>query len=152
MLPRLHRFAALVATLCIALFFTSTLVVELVGTTESIVRIKSLILSPGLWILIPAIAVTGITGAIMGQNSHNTFVVRKKKRMPFIALNGVVILIPAAYFLDHWASLGEFNATFYLVQGIELLAGAVNLTLMAMNMRDGLKLRTMHSKRQRESC
>jgi hypothetical protein len=29
---------------------------------------------------------------------------------------------------------------FYLVQGLELLAGAVNLALMGLNMRDGLKM------------
>ncbi|MCX4026580.1 hypothetical protein H0A36_00255 [Endozoicomonas sp. SM1973] len=28
----------------------------------------------------------------------------------------------------------------YIVQSIELLAGAVNLTLMGMNIRDGLKM------------
>lgn len=150
MIPIIHRFAAILATLCIALFFTSTLVVELFGTTESIVHVKSLILYPGLWILIPAIAVTGITGAIMGRQGQNKIVARKKKRMPFIALNGVIFLIPAAYFLHHWASLGEFHTLFFIVQGIELLAGAINLTLMAMNIRDGLRLRTMHSKRPHE--
>lgn len=54
--------------------------------------------------------------------------------------NGVLVLIPCAIFLDRWASVGVFDASFYLVQAIELIAGAVNLTLMAMNIRDGLRL------------
>ena len=35
---------------------------------------------------------------------------------------------------------GQFAALFYAVQGIELVAGAVNITLMSLNMRDGLRL------------
>ena len=62
------------------------------------------------------------------------------KRMPFIAANGLLILVPAAIFLDQWASAGAFDTKFYLVQAVELLAGAVNLTLMGLNMRDGLRL------------
>jgi hypothetical protein len=60
--------------------------------------------------------------------------------MPFIAGNGLLILIPAALFLDRLASRGEFGALFYAVQTLELIAGAVNLTLMSLNARDGLRL------------
>jgi hypothetical protein len=48
--------------------------------------------------------------------------------------------MPCAIFLDRWASAGSFDSMFYLVQGLELLAGAVNLALMGLNMRDGLKM------------
>ena len=57
-----------------------------------------------------------------------------------IAVNGVFILIPAAIFLSQSAASANFDTTFYIVQGIELFAGATNLLLMALNMRDGLKL------------
>jgi len=60
--------------------------------------------------------------------------------MPFIVANGILILIPAAIILDHWASAGTFDTAFYLVQGVELLAGSVNLTLIGLNIRDGLKM------------
>mgnify|MGYP005633100445 FL=1 len=33
-----------------------------------------------------------------------------------------------------------FDTRFYLVQGLELLAGIINLVLMGMNMREGLRL------------
>ncbi|WP_020576469.1 hypothetical protein [Actinopolymorpha alba] len=60
--------------------------------------------------------------------------------MPFIAGNGLLILTPAALYLDRLAARGEFDALFYTVQTIELAAGAANLALMSFNMRDGLRL------------
>lgn len=60
--------------------------------------------------------------------------------MPFIGANGILVLIPCAVVLDRWASAGTFDTGFYVVQGVELLAGAINLILMGMNMRDGLRM------------
>lgn len=68
--------------------------------------------------------------------------------MPIIAANGIMILIPSALFLSYRATSGAFDAMFYAVQALELLAGAVNLTLIAMNMRDGLKLSGRLGKRR----
>ena len=65
---------------------------------------------------------------------------RKLKRMHFIAANGIFILVPCAIFLNQWASLGLYDSRFYTVQALELLAGGINLTLMSMNMRDGLMM------------
>jgi hypothetical protein len=64
----------------------------------------------------------------------------KRRRMSFIALNGVLVRVPCAVFLRARAAAGDFGGTFARVQGIELLAGAVNLTLMGLNLRDGLAL------------
>lgn len=69
-----------------------------------------------------------------------TFFISKKKRMPFIAVNGLFVLVPSAIFLNRWAALGAFDTMFYLVQSVELVAGAANLTLMGLNIRDGLKI------------
>lgn len=142
----IHRIAAITATLCIAIFFTSTVLVELFGSYESIATIKSLIVMPGLFMLVPAIAVTGGTGLALSKSRKGHLVESKKKRMLFIAANGLLVLLPAALFLDQWAASGAFNTKFYVVQGLELLAGAVNLTLMGLNMRDGLRM----SGKQRE--
>jgi hypothetical protein len=60
--------------------------------------------------------------------------------MPLIAANGLLVLLPAAIFLNLWAAQGTFDSRFYLVQAVELLAGAINLLLMGLNMRDGVKL------------
>ncbi len=136
----IHRSAAAIATLCIATFFTSTVLVELFGSHESIALIKHLIVMPGLFILIPAIAMTGATGFALTQNSKGRLVGNKKKRMPFIGANGLLILLPAAICLDRWAAAGDFDSTFYIVQGIELCVGAINLTLMGLNIRDGRRM------------
>ena len=60
--------------------------------------------------------------------------------MMIIGPNGVLVLIPCAFYLAHLAANGQFTATFYAVQAIELVAGLVNLMLMGLNIRDGLRL------------
>lgn len=135
-----HRLAASVAILCIATFFSATIFVELFGTRESIATLKSLIVWPGLFILVPSIALTGGSGFALAKSRSGKLVLQKKKRMPFIVANGILVLIPCAVFLDRWASAGTFDTSFYVVQGIELLAGATNLILMGVNVRDGLRM------------
>jgi hypothetical protein len=39
-----------------------------------------------------------------------------------------------------FASRGEFGNVFYRVQAIKSAAGAINIALMVLNMRDGLRL------------
>ncbi|TDF41380.1 hypothetical protein EYS14_00520 [Alteromonadaceae bacterium M269] len=137
---KIHAIGAIITMLCIASFFTSTLIVELFGSKESVLTIKSLVVNPGLFILIPAIAAAGITGFILAKNRKGTLVTNKKKRMPIIAANGLLVLTPCAIFLNQWAESGTFDTRFYLVQSLELLAGAVNLVLMRINLKDGLRM------------
>lgn len=54
--------------------------------------------------------------------------------------NGLLVLTPCALFLQARAAAGDFGGSFARVQGIELLAGAVNLTPMGLSMRDGFAL------------
>lgn len=136
----IHFVAAIIATLCIGTFFISSVLVEMFGSGESITVVKNLIVFPGLFILIPAIVATGGTGFLIARHRTGRLVEKKKRRMPFIGLNGLFILLPAAIVLNHWAGSGLFDTRFYLLQGIELVAGAINLTLMGLNIRDGLKL------------
>ena len=140
MINKIHPIAAVIATFCIATFFTSSILVELFGSHESIAMVKSLIVMPGLFILVPAIAATGATGFTLAKNRKGRLLESKMKRMPFIAANGLLVLLPAAIFLDQWASAGSFDTRFYIVQGLELIAGATNLTLMGMNIRDGRRM------------
>jgi hypothetical protein len=65
----------------------------------------------------------------------------KINRMPLIAGNGILILIPAALFLASKARAAEFDTSFYAVQTLELVAGAANIALLGLNMRDGLKMK-----------
>ena len=137
----LHRFAAAIAMVCMATFFSATVLVELFGPVESISTVKRLIVWPGLLILVPSIAFTGASGFALARGRRDALVSRKRKRMPFIGMNGILILIPCAVLLNLWASTGVLDTRFHVVQAIELIAGAVNLTLMGLNMRDGFIIR-----------
>ena len=140
MITKLHKFVAITSTLSITFFFISSIIVELFASYQSITIVKNLIVTPGLFILIPAMALTGGTGFILSKTRKGQLVKRKKKLMPFIAANGILILIPSAIILNYMADSGIFGVRFYLIQILELLAGAINLTLMTMNMRDGFKM------------
>ena len=52
----------------------------------------------------------------------------------------LMLLIPSALFLAAKARAGEFDATFYSVQVLELIAGAINISLLGLSMRDGMAL------------
>jgi len=141
MKSKIHLIGAILSTLCIGSFFTSSILSELFGSPEFIATVKHLIVLPGLLILVPAIAITGFTGVVLSKDRKGLLVANKKKRMPFIGANGILILIPAAIFLNQLAASGSFGMKFYIVQGLELVAGASNLFLMGMNIRDGLKMK-----------
>ncbi|MEZ8824518.1 hypothetical protein AB6E04_09140 [Vibrio amylolyticus] len=135
----LHKIAAIIAFLMILSFFTSTVLVELLGSQQNIIEVKRVI-SYAVLFLIPTMAVVGITGSKMAGNSQNARIFAKKKRTPIIALNGLLILTPCAFYLLYLAERLQFDRVFYLVQGIELVAGLVNLSLMALNIRDGIAM------------
>jgi hypothetical protein len=140
MRQRIHFFAGFLATLTIASFFSATLFSELLGSPGTVSAVKAWIVMPGLFILIPAIVATGASGFFLSKSRQGRLIAAKKKRMPFIAANGLLILVPCAIFLNRWAAVGTFDTTFYLVQGLELLGGVTNLGLMGLNIRDGLKM------------
>jgi hypothetical protein len=137
---RAHFIAGLLAPLCIATFFLSTILTELFGSHAAVAQLKSLIVTPGLWIMVPLMAAAGGSGMFLARSRKGRLVDVKKKRMPFIAANGLLVLVPSAIVLSRWASAGTFDISFYVVQAIELIAGATNLTLMGLNARDGLRM------------
>lgn len=140
MIKRAHLVAGLVALLCLVTFFLSTVLTELFGSHAAVAQLKALIVAPGLWIMIPAMAAAGGSGMFLGKSRKGRLVDAKRKRMPFIAANGLLVLVPCAVVLNRWAAAGSFDTTFYLVQAIELIAGAANLVLMILNTRDGLRM------------
>ncbi|MBI5131145.1 MAG: hypothetical protein HZA66_17020 [Rhodopseudomonas palustris] len=139
MIRTLHPIAGIIAFLTILCFWSSTVVVELGGTPAGIAAVKLAILW-GLLLLVPSIAIAGASGFKLGGKSQRPDIVNKRKRMPLIALNGLVVLVPCAVFLQQRASAGLFDQTFTVVQAVELLAGAVNLALLGLNIRDGFRL------------
>lgn len=139
MKTRIHAIAGGIGFVMILMFWTSTVISEVFASHATIAAVKSWILN-GMLILIPAMAIAGGSGMSMGRRRKDPLTRAKKKRMPIIALNGLVILVPAAWFLAGKAAAGEFDTVFYTVQGIELMAGAANLTMMGLNIRDGLRM------------
>ncbi len=134
---KVHKFFAIVSFATIVTFWTSTLIVELFFDYKSVASLKSLIVCPGLFILIPSIIITAITGNIIAKKSNKKDLIeKKKKRMPIIAIMGAVILLPSAIYLDIRASQQLFDTQFYIVQVLEVMAGGVNIILISLNIRD----------------
>ena len=139
MKSKAHAMAGLISFTFIACFWSSTLISELFLSHETVASVKAGIVY-ALAVFIPVMIMTGMTGFSMGGKGLNPGLVAKRRRMPVIALIGILIMIPAAIFLDGKAHSGEFDIGFYLVQVLELVAGAVNLSLIGLNIRDGLRL------------
>ncbi len=136
---KIHAIAGVIGFLTVATFWVSTLTVEMFGSYADITSVKNAVLW-GMLLLIPAMLITAGSGMSLGQGRSDSLVVSKKKRMPFIALNGLVVLVPSAFFLASKANASVFDTVFYAVQALELTAGATNLILMGLNIRDGLRL------------
>ncbi|MDK3016106.1 hypothetical protein [Pseudodonghicola flavimaris] len=139
MTHRLHAASGALALLMILGFWSATALSELFGGPELIARVKMSILY-GMLVMVPAMALAGSTGARLGRGMRLPQVGIKMTRMKVIAANGIAVLLPSAVFLALKAQAGQFDTRFALVQGLELVAGATNITLLALNMRDGLRL------------
>ncbi len=139
MLKRIHPIAGVISFLTILTFWTSTVLSELFGSADMVAAVKETI-PWGFLILVPALGITGVSGFRIAGASLEPRILKKKRRMPFIAGNGLLILVPAALYLAALASREEFGSVFYGIQAIELIAGAANLTLISLNIRDGLYL------------
>lgn len=139
MKSKLHGFFGAVALLCIATFWSSTVVSELFLDQASVIAVKNAVLT-GMWLLIPTMAATGGSGFSLASRRRGRIVEVKGRRMKVVAANGLFILLPSARVLASWANSGRFDGAFYALQSVELIAGAINITLLTLNMRDGLRL------------
>lgn len=140
MIRILHPIAGTLALLTIATFWLSTALTELFASHDVVAAVKTAI-PWGFLLLIPALIVAGASGFGLAKGRRAGLISAKMKRMPLIAANGVLILVPSALFLAFKAKAAEFDGAFYAVQALELIAGATNITLLGLNMRDGLKLK-----------
>ena len=134
-----HRTAGMLAFAIIATFWLSTAVSELFGSPQAIAAVKKAILY-AMVVLIPALAITGASGFSLGKGRGGARLEAKRRRMPLIAANGILVLVPSAVFLAMKARAGVFDTAFYTVQAVELVAGAFNLVLIGRNIADGLAI------------
>lgn len=139
MIRSVHRVAAFAAPTIIASFWLSTVAAELFGTQTTVATVK-LAIAWCLPLLAAVMATVGISGKRLAGESSAPVIVAKQRRMKLIAANGTLVLIPCALFLAVKAASGQFDVAFAIVQGIELVAGPVNLVLVAMNARAGFAM------------
>ncbi|QND67236.1 hypothetical protein HB777_27125 [Mesorhizobium loti] len=140
MKTRIHAAAGAIALITVSAFWLSTAAVELLGDAAAITIVKNCVLA-GMAVLIPAMIIAGASGFSLGKGWKSPVVARKKWRMRIIAANGLLVLVPSAFLLSSLAAAGRFDSLFTIVQTIELAAGATNIALLSLNMRDGLSLR-----------
>ncbi len=145
MKAKLHAAAGCVALLTVSCFWISTVAAELTGNAEIVGAAKAAVLA-GMAVLLPALIIAGASGFSLGRGWKRPVVQHKKRRMRIIAANGLLVLLPSAYLLAGWAAEGRFDMAFIIVQTLELAAGAVNIALLSLNMRDGLALRRKPAK------
>ena len=139
MKTKIHALAGCIAFLTILTFWTSTVFSELFTSHEIVTLVKQWILK-GMFLLIPAMIVVGASGMSLGKSRKGKIIGDKKKRMPIIAAIGLIVLLPAAFFLESKATSNDFDTLFYIVQAIELIAGLSNLRLIVLNIKDGMRL------------
>jgi hypothetical protein len=136
----IHRAAAIAALLLLAGFWGATAYSELFAEHATVARVKRGI-AFGVMVLLPVMVALGLSGRVLsGKASALGLPGKKLKRMKIIAANGIGVLVPAAFVLAWLAGRGSFGVLFYAVQAVELLAGAVNVSLLLLNARDGLIL------------
>lgn len=138
-ITKIHAAAGALALGLIATFWSSTLIAELFLDAAAIAAVKQAILW-AIALLVAALATVGATGFRLAGKSTARIISVKRKRMPFIAANGLLVLLPSAFYLAAKAATGEFDTMFYAVQTAELAAGLVNMTLLGLNFRDGRKM------------
>ncbi len=140
---RIHPVAGAIALAMIVTFWLSTVVSELFASDAAVIAVKRAI-PWGFLVLIPALAAAGGSGFGLAKGRREGLLGAKARRMPLIGANGVLVLVPAALFLAYKAGLHALDGSFYAVQVAELAAGAVNITLLGLNLRDGLRMRARH--------
>ncbi|MBY5945024.1 hypothetical protein KUW02_07175 [Photobacterium rosenbergii] len=135
----IHRLAGGLAFLLIVTFFISSVAVDLLGDSVQIAAVKQAILY-GVGVLIPAMMATGISSAKLYSGKAKGALATKQLRMKLAAVNGTLILLPAAVVLAQWSAVGQFDVWYWRLQGLELIAGATNAILLGLNIRDGVRM------------
>lgn len=145
-LKNIHKVAAILAFLLITSFLTSTIIADLLATPEKIAQVKNTILM-FIPILILAMIATGLSAKKLYPSAVTGKFKLKQTRLKVAAINGTLILLPAAVVLAKWSALGQFDGLYWTVQILEVIAGMTNLTMIGLNIRDGIRLGVKAKKR-----
>ncbi|MDF9800169.1 hypothetical protein OKW21_005432 [Catalinimonas alkaloidigena] len=137
-LKQIHCIMAVLAMLTIVSFFASSLVAELSGNEAIIIKVKTYIFY-ALLLMIIFMPALGLSGKLLAGKSHHLLIQQKMRRVKLIVLNGIV-LVSLAILLYIRASNANIDDIFQALQLTELLLGGMNIYLMSLMIRDGLKL------------
>jgi len=135
-LVRIHLAAAAGALAVISTFLVSSTVIEIIGDPGEVRSLRHAILL-ALPLLIGCLAASALTGRRLAGRSRAPVVRRKQRRMQVVAAVGLVVLVPCAVALNYLAGSATADRLASVLEITELLAGAVNLALLALNFRDG---------------
>ncbi|QUM77156.1 hypothetical protein HWV00_13440 [Moritella sp. 24] len=138
-LKNIHKIAASLAFILIATFQVSTILADTFATERLIADVKSTILV-FVPVLMLAMMATGISANKLYTGTMKGVFKTKQTRMKIAAINGIFVLLPAAVILARWSEQGQFDTLYWTVQGIEIITGLVNLTMIGLNIRDGIRL------------
>ena len=134
-LVRIHLTAAAGAVTLITTFLISSAVTELAGNAADVHSLRQRIVY-GLPLLIGCLAAAALTGRRLARKSRAAVIRRKQRRMQVVAALGIIVLAPCALILD--ALTAGAVVTGLVIT--EMLVGALNLTLLLLNVRDGRRL------------
>jgi len=138
---RLHAAAGAVALLTILGLQTMIALGETSGHPAEIAALRSRVVTVVCVLLVPAMIAAGASGARLGRGWRGPLIAAKRQRMRAIAALGLLVLLPLAVGLWGLAARGMIDGRFVLLQRLETLAGLVNLLLLGLNLRDGMRLR-----------
>jgi hypothetical protein len=137
-LVMIHIAATIIAAITIGTFFLSSVVAEIDGNETFIREVKERILFT-LPVLLMAMPAIGITGNKLAGNSQSPQVKTKQRRMKFVFVNGLTLIILASflYYHSHYKTI---DTVFMVAQLVELVLGLTNLVLISLNIKSGLQL------------
>jgi len=148
-LARLHLAAAAGAIAVITTFLVASAVTELAGDAGDIRVLRRGILL-GLPLLIGFLITAALTGRRLAGRSRSAVVRRKRRRLQAAAAAGLLVLVPCALILDHLAS-APTGPVVAALEIAELSFGALNLSLLTLNFRDGRRMTRRRMTRRRRS-
>jgi|SRR5262245_62077714 len=137
-LARLHLAAAAGAIAVITTFLVASAVTELAGDAGDVRVLRRGILL-GLPLLIGFLVTAALTGRRLAGGSRSRVVRRKRRRLQATAAAGILVLVPCALILNQLAP-APTGPVFAALEIAELSFGALNLSLLALNFRDGRRM------------
>jgi hypothetical protein len=129
-------------TIALTLVSTSLLasmVSEFWYSQEVISEVKELILQ-GMLLLVAILSLTAIFGLILSKKRRGSIIEAKKKRMIWIFLIAILVLLPDAYLMNLHSQTEGTGWLYFLPLAIEYIFDVIILILLGLNFLDGGKL------------